>query len=504
MKKSFYGWWVTAAAFITFGLSVGLPYYNISFFYDYFEKTYGWSKAQITFGFPLAAILTLWIGPIIIPRFSPRKLILVGTGLTCLAFLGFGNMTGSIWVYWGLWFVYTVGYILSGPIPHQIIIAQWFRKNRGKAMGVVYVGVGLIGFTGSFMVKPLTENLTAGQALMVMGALLLLAWPLAIFVLRDKPAEKGQYPDGAETPPAEISVASHSYKYLVHRYSFWLLVAGSACSIGSIGAVNFHMKFVFQDQLDANVKTPERARTFAARDGLTDPATDRTVEELKQLGPYIASTGIHQAELTRVAKNAEEFRSLAQRQGVAEPEQDGVRKALEQLLAWLQKLLNSTWRAASMIILASSIGGRLLIGAFSDKFNKKWVMTVSYFLSALTIPLLLMTVTPPSTPWVFALLFGFAMGADYMLIPLMAAEQFGVNSLARCMAIILPVNTIAQTWFPYFVSLLRENFGSYAIAMGVVFVVALLSALSIALLPKREKEDAELHVQDAGGVAAKR
>ena len=31
------------------------------------------------------------------------------------------------------------------------------------------------------------------------------------------------------------------------------------------------------------------------------------------------------------------------------------------------------------------------------------------------------------------------MGADYMLIPLMAAEQFGVNTLARAMAIILPV-----------------------------------------------------------------
>ena len=491
MKKSFYGWWVTAAAFITFGLSVGLPYYNISFFYDYFEKTYGWSKAQITFGFPLAAVLTLWIGPIIIPRFSPRKLILVGTGLTCLAFLGFGNMTGSIYVYWGLWFVYTVGYILSGPIPHQIIIAQWFRKNRGKAMGVVYVGVGLIGFTGSFMVKPLTENLTPGQALMVMGALLLAAWPLAILVLRDKPAEKGQYPDGADTPPAEISVASHDYKYLVRRYSFWLLVLGSACSIGSIGAVNFHMKFVFQDQLDANVKTPERARTFAARDGLADPATDRTVEELKQLGPYIASTGIHQAELAKAVKNPEEFRSLARRQGVGEPEQDGVRKALEQLLAWLQKLLNSTWRAASMIILASSIGGRLLIGAFSDKFNKKWVMTVSYFLSALTIPLLLMTVTPPATPWIFALLFGFAMGADYMLIPLMAAKQFGLNSLPRAMAIILPANTISQTGFPVLTAALQQYFGSYATPLHIVFAVGILSGVSIALLPKKEKEPAQ-------------
>ena len=33
----------------------------------------------------------------------------------------------------------------------------------------------------------------------------------------------------------------------------------------------------------------------------------------------------------------------------------------------------------------------------------------------------------------FAIIFGFAMGADYMLIPLMAAKQFGVNKLARAM-----------------------------------------------------------------------
>ena len=63
------------------------------------------------------------------------------------------------------------------------------------------------------------------------------------------------------------------------------------------------------------------------------------------------------------------------------------------------------------------------------------------------------------------MLFGLAMGADYMLIPLMAAEQFGVNTLARAMAIILPANTIGQTWFPYFVSLLRENFGDYQVPL---------------------------------------
>jgi hypothetical protein len=52
------------------------------------------------------------------------------------------------------------------------------------------------------------------------------------------------------------------------------------------------------------------------------------------------------------------------------------------------------------------------------------------------------------------------------------------------MAIILPVNTIGQTWFPYFVSILRDNFGNYGIAMGAVLLVAVIGAISIAILPR--------------------
>ena len=65
----FYGWWVVAAAFVTFGLSVGLPYYNIPFFYDYFEAAYQWRRVDITRGFFYATLLTLWVGPVLIPRF---------------------------------------------------------------------------------------------------------------------------------------------------------------------------------------------------------------------------------------------------------------------------------------------------------------------------------------------------------------------------------------------------------------------------------------------------
>ena len=419
MKRAFYGWWITFACVITFGLSTGLPYYTKDFFYDYYARDFGWSRSQITLGFPIAALLTIWAGPLLIHRFSPRKLIIIGTGLTFVALTGFGLMGSSLPVYYLLWVVYTIGYIVSGPIPHQIVVSNWFRANRGKAMGMVYVGVGIIGALASFNVKILTGNFGFHTALMILGALMFLAWPVAWFVLKDRPSDVGQFPDGASEAPREMSVKSCTFQELLHSFPFWLLLLGSFCSIGSIGAVNSHMKFIF---LDA-----------------------------------------------------------------------GYQKGAQ---------LDGAWSAAQTIILIASIAGRLSIGAFADKFSKKWVMTATYFIVAGTIPLLLM-VKPPGTPLSFAIMFGFAMGADYMLIPLMAAEQFGVNSLPRAMAVILPVNTIGQTWFPYFVARLQEHYGSYANPMAAVFALAMLGALAIAVLPRHQKEDETLYLQNFERAAAK-
>ncbi len=401
-KRHFYGWWVLATAFVTFGLSTGIPYYNLPFFYDYFQKTFGWDLSEITLGFPLAALLTIWVGPVLVPRFSQRKLIIAGTGLTAISLFGFGAMRGSLKVYFALYFVYTVGYLFAGPIPHQILVSHWFRKKRGTAMGIVYVGVGLFGSMGSLVVKGITDRYGFETALFVLAALILLAWPLAAFVLRDRPAELGQFADGEGAADAEVRVSPRSYGFLLRSRSFWLLLFGSLCSVGSIGAINMHMKFVFRDQ------------------GFKDQAA-----------------------------------------------------------------LNAAWTTASVLILWSSIIGRVSIGYFADVFSKKRVMTATYFIVALTI-LLLLAVTPahPGSLYLFAIVFGFSMGADYMLIPLMAAEQFGVNTLARAMALVLPANTIGQTWCPYLVSGLREHFGNYLAPMAVVFAISIAGAFAVAIIPR--------------------
>lgn len=420
-EKRFYGWWITVAAFFTFGISVGIPYYGGPFFYDYYVREFGWSKPDLTLGFPIAATLTLWVGPLLVHRFSPRWLVVVGTGMTALAYFGWSRMPNSLTFYYTIWFIYMVGYIFSGPIPHQVIMSQWFRKHRGKAMAIAYLGVGVFGgLSQKLIAKPLTEMFDFRTALFLMGCMMLCAWPLAIFVMRDKPSDIGQYPDG-ETAAASIAPAEpKTFSFLLRQRSFWLLCIGSFASIGAIGSVNQHMKLIFQEQ------------GFAA--------------------------------------------------GAA---------------------LNTVSANATLMILWSSIGGRIVMGWAADRFPKKYVMVFTYLLVSSTIPLLLL-VHPGSemSLYIFSVLFGFGMGADYMLIPLMAAEQFGVNTLSRAMAIILPTDTIGQTWFPYLVSHVHDSSGGYGVALKLVIALAFLGSIAIMMLPRYGQKDEALHLQKSGRASA--
>jgi MFS family permease len=419
MNKSFRGWWIVAACFLTFGISTGFPYYNIAFFFDYFRDDHGWPIRLVTLGAPVAVLLTIWAGPVIVPRVSPRLLIIVGTGMTFAAFQWFARLSGATWEYFGAWSLYMVGYFLSGPIPHQIIVSNWFKEKRGRAMGITYVGVAIVGSFGNKLGPWLASQMPYTEALKIMSFVLLAAWPLALFVLKDKPQDVGQLPDGKDQPAAAATPAAaappKTFGFLLKRSAFWYLLIGSAASIGSIAAVNFHMKFVFE---------------------------------------------------------AQGFVSQAAR--------------------------NQIWGTASFWVLWSSIGGRLLAGYLADKLPRKYVMLATYLVVAAAIPTLFL-VKPQSIGfvYVFALVFGFAMGADYMLIPLMAADQFGLGTLARAMSAILPTDTISQFWFPNFIARLRDWLsGDYYTAMMAVFATAFIGAVFIGLLPKHAPKDETLHLQE--------
>lgn len=414
-QRFYYGWFIAASCFFILAMTVGVPLYAMPFFYDYYIEEFGWSRAETTAGIAISTVLILPLGGLLIHRFSARKLIIFGAVAFAIALNGFGLMTGSLTLYYLIWCVVMVGYVYSGPIPNQVILSQWFRRNRGKAMALAYLGLGVGGaLSQKFVALPLIQAFGRRVALQIMGGVTLLVVPLLMWVVRDRPADKGLLPDGAATPDADFAAKPQEFAYLLRQRAFWLLAFGSFCSIGAIGSINQHMKLLFQDV------------------GLS--------------AAVVADT--------------------------------------------------------TFVILVSSLAGRIVMGWLADRITKKYVMVASYLFVGAPIPLLY-AIDQPSMPFLFAVAFGFGLGADFMLIPLMAAELFGPNSLARVMGVILPVDSVGQTIFPFLLGYMYDQAGNYNAGLAVVFSLAMIGACAVAMLPKSPGQPlAELGFAPAGDPAA--
>jgi sugar phosphate permease len=140
--------------------------------------------------------------------------------------------------------------------------------------------------------------------------------------------------------------------------------------------------------------------------------------------------------------------------------------------------------AVISIVLAISIAGRLLMGWLADRVPVKYVMLLIYLLVAGSVPLLLAGGSR-STMYAFAVVFGLGLGGEYMIIPLMAGQLFGVETLGRVMGIVLTADGVAEATAPMLVGYLRDSSGSYTTGFITLVATAVVGAIAIALLPQR-------------------
>lgn len=138
--------------------------------------------------------------------------------------------------------------------------------------------------------------------------------------------------------------------------------------------------------------------------------------------------------------------------------------------------------AALSLVLVASIGGRLFMGWLADRWPKKQVMLLIYAIVAVSIPLMAFAPTPGSLR-AFGFLFGIGLGGDYMIIPLMAAELFGLRVMGRLMGVILTADGVAEAVVPMAVATLRDQRGSYTPGFLLLVGLAALGALAVSLLP---------------------
>jgi len=134
------------------------------------------------------------------------------------------------------------------------------------------------------------------------------------------------------------------------------------------------------------------------------------------------------------------------------------------------------------VILLSSLAGRILMGFLSDLIKRKYVMILIYLIVASVIPLLLLP-DFQGRIYLFAVIFGIGLGGDYMIIPLMAGDLFGVRALGRTMGIVLVADGIAEALFPMLVGAMHDASKSYTNGFILLIALATLGAFIVSFLP---------------------
>jgi nitrate/nitrite transporter NarK len=86
---------------------------------------------------------------------------------------------------------------------------------------------------------------------------------------------------------------------------------------------------------------------------------------------------------------------------------------------------------------------------------------------------------------VCAFIFGIGLGGDYMIIPLMAAELYGVAIMGRVMGVALTADSVSEALVPMIVAGLRDQTGSYTGGFLVLLTLAAVGAVAVSLLPGR-------------------
>ncbi len=205
MALFFYGWWVVLACFFV-ALYVGGTTFGFTAFFEPITQEFGWSYTHVSIAFSIRGLEMGMLAPImgfLVDRFGSRRVVFSGVVIT-----GFGliliTMTNSLVMFYAAFILLAIGASGCTSTVLMTAAAQWFRRNVGKAMGIVACGFG----AGGILIPPIVWLIDLYQWRTTLIVLGLGTWAMGIplsFVIHHRPEQHGYSPDGgilAEPSPS--------------------------------------------------------------------------------------------------------------------------------------------------------------------------------------------------------------------------------------------------------------------------------------------------------------
>ncbi|HAQ07223.1 MAG TPA: MFS transporter [Bacillus bacterium] len=256
----YYGWVVVFISGLGIFFSGPGQTYSVSVFIDSYIRDFGWSRSQVSAVYSLATlaagICMFFVGRFV-DKFGQRKMsVLVGIALAIACFWN-SMVVNTAMLFIGFFLIRVLGQGSMSLIPNTLV-PQWFIAKRGKAMSLMAIG----GFASSASLPPINAWLVSEYgwsfSWKVWGILLLVIYvPLAYFLIRNKPENIGEQPDGikrdwqvgkhsANSSNIPVEEVNWTVKEAVKTRAYWLLLI----CVGIPSLVNtgltFHLISIFK------------------------------------------------------------------------------------------------------------------------------------------------------------------------------------------------------------------------------------------------------------------
>jgi MFS family permease len=250
----FYGWKVLAVVAVMYFAMTGLLLYSFPVFLPFLCKSFGWSRASVSWVNSLAMIVIGIASPfagMFVTRYGARKAVVTGGVLCILCFVCAGFHTQLWQLYLAYAVLFGIGGSLCGMLTMTTIVNNWFVRKRALALSVLLTAGGIGGLVMVPFIMLIVHRFGWRSAYFLLAAMVLaLLVILPFYLVVNKPDDLRQVPDGAlnqekshpSSPKQHLSGTSVDFTAAeaIRTSAFWYLALFSATFMTGIQGFMLH------------------------------------------------------------------------------------------------------------------------------------------------------------------------------------------------------------------------------------------------------------------------
>ena len=196
-KRIFYGWVITISAWVIYFFTAGPPAYGTAVITTRMVTQYGWSESivsTVTSFRSFSYAMTALFGGFLIKRFGVKKCLIAGDSISIACMLCICLFDLSETAYAMMFLGIGVGYgmvIVGGPA----VVNGWFSRNRSLPISILLTA-GSVGGMVMPMISEFISRRSVTLCWIVYIGFFFLSILIALFVVKNRPEDIGEIPDG--------------------------------------------------------------------------------------------------------------------------------------------------------------------------------------------------------------------------------------------------------------------------------------------------------------------